>query len=374
VSAGLYLHLPFCAHHCPYCPFTISTHFEWEDRYFRALATELELVAAGAEDVAVETVYFGGGTPSRSRPGAVAGLLADVRRRFAVESGAEVTAEANPDDVNPALIEEWVEAGVTRVSLGVQSLEDAVLRAVERTHTAAIAREALDRLLSAGFDVSADLILGLPEQSAESFLSDAEELSDAGAPHLSIYMLELDQALAMAKDRSLAPERYLTDDAQAETYLELSRRLAARGYRHYEVSSWARGGSLARHNQKYWRRETTLAVGLGAHEFSGGVRRANTRSMAAYVEALEAGRRPTQTEQRLDPAEEARERIVLAARTDEGIPERDLEEYVADSGDRELSADLRRWVDGGILEHRDGRYALTERGFLMSNEVLCRFV
>ncbi|HEY6146226.1 MAG TPA: coproporphyrinogen III oxidase, partial [Thermoanaerobaculia bacterium] len=174
--------------------------------------------------------------------------------------------------------------------------------------------------------------------------------------------------------RRARPERYLSDDEQADLWLELGRRLEAHGIVHYEISNWARPGFEARHNLKYWRRIPTLGLGVSAHELWAGRRRANVASLAAYIDALEGGRRPTAVDREVPPEEAARERLMLGLRLAAGIDLRELTEFLAGAGDSALAEDYRTWCDEGLLEERRGRVAFTERGFLLSNEVLCRFV
>ncbi|HYK40998.1 MAG TPA: radical SAM protein, partial [Thermoanaerobaculia bacterium] len=268
----------------------------------------------------------------------------------------------------------WSRLGVNRISLGVQSFSDRELAAVGRRHDAASARAAMSALVAAGVSVSGDLILGLPEQTAASFLASADELAGTGAAHVSVYLLETEKSRRIEEDRRARPERYLTDDAQADLWLELGRRLEARGFAHYEISNWARPGFEARHNLKYWQRVPTLGLGVSAHELWGGRRRANVASLSGYIETLEKGRRPTAMDRPLSRMEEAREELMLGLRLARGIDTIELDAFVAHEGDPALAADYRLWRDEGLLEERSGRIAFTERGFLLSNEVLCRFV
>lgn len=372
--AGIYVHLPYCVHRCAYCAFVVSTETATRPRYLGALRREIELVAPEASGTSFDSVYFGGGTPSALPAETVGELLGDLAGRYALEPGTEVTAEANPDDVRPELLAAWREAGVTRISLGVQSLQDGELRAIERRHTAEEARGARARVLEAGFDASCDLILGIPGQSAETFLADVREMAASGIGHLSAYILELDKAKRLARDRQENPARYLTDEEQAEAYLRAGEILASAGFEHYEISNWSLPGRRARHNAKYWDRVPTLGFGVSAHEFWAGRRRANSDALTDYVEALESGRRPTASDRRVEGIEEARERILLAARTAEGIPAREVAGWLQASEDENLPRDWEAWISEGLIEEREGRYAFTERGFLLSNEILCRFV
>lgn len=372
--AGLYVHLPYCVRRCGYCTFVLTTDFSTRDRYLEALATEASLAAADAPGARFDTLYLGGGTPSAIPAARLASLIGGLRRTFAFDVRPEVTIEANPDDVSPESIDTWRAGGVTRVSLGVQSFRDSELAAIDRIHSGDDAGKALDRLLGSGLDVSADLMIGIPGQKREGFVADVERLAATAMGHVSIYILELDRAKAMAEDRRRRPEDYLSDDAQADAYLEGARRLAAAGFRHDEVSNWSRPGQEARHNGKYWRRIPTLGLGVGAHEFWNGRRRANTASLGAYLDAVGKGRRPTSEDRAIDPVEREREEIILGARTRWGVAVDRVDGWLAGPGGPALRDDWSAWICEGLIERRGDRYVLTERGFLLSSEILCRFV
>jgi putative oxygen-independent coproporphyrinogen III oxidase len=373
-SAGIYVHLPYCRSRCEYCSFVVSTDEGSRESYLASLETEAALVTPEAEGFEFDTVYLGGGTPSLVPEADLAKLLGMLRAAFRIAPESEITMEANPDDVTPARADGWARIGVNRISLGVQSFSDRELAAVGRRHDAESARAAVRALLGASVSVSGDLILGLPEQTAASFLASADELAQTGAAHVSVYLLETEKSRSIEEDRRARPERYLSDDEQADLWLELGRRLEGRGFGHYEISNWARPGFAARHNLKYWRRVPTLGLGVSAHELWGGRRRANVASLSGYIEALDKGRRPTAMDRPLSAEEEAREKLMLGLRLAAGIEASELDAFVAAEADGRLEADYRAWRDEGLLQERSGRIAFTERGFLLSNEILCRFV
>jgi len=371
--AGLYVHLPYCRSRCGYCAFVVTTDDSSRGSYFAALDREAELVSEEARGVPLDSVYLGGGTPSLAPAESVSRLLESVRSRLDVRPGVEVTLEANPDDVTAPLARLWKDAGVSRISLGIQSFDDGELAAVGRRHDAATARAALQTVLDHGFSVSGDLILGLPGQTRESFRASARELAAAGVDHVSVYLLEVDKSPLLEEDRRRRPEAYLSDDAQADAWLELGDLLAERGLRHYEISNWARPGREARHNLKYWTRAPTLGLGISAHEFWNGRRRANVSAIPAYLEALGAGRRPTALDAPVEAEQAARERIYLGLRLADGVAAADIERWIASRGDGRLAGDFAAWLSAGWLEHRGDRIHFTEPGFLVSNEILCRF-
>jgi oxygen-independent coproporphyrinogen-3 oxidase len=373
-NAGLYVHLPYCRSRCGYCAFVVSTDDSSRGEYLEALEREAALLAPEAAGAAFDSIYLGGGTPSLVRPGELTRLLGELRRRFDVEAGSEITLEANPDDVTPELARAWKDAGVNRVSVGVQSFHDSELSAVGRRHDAGGARRALEELAQTGLSLSADLILGLPTQTAASFRDSIDEVSRSGVAHLSIYLLETEKSRAIEEDRRDHPERYLSDEAQADAWREAGETLAGRGFEHYEISNWALSGSAARHNVKYWTRAPTLGLGVSAHELWGERRRANVSGLPAYLASLRSARRPTALDEEVTPEAAARERIFLGLRLSDGVPAADLESWIENAGEPLLSADYAAWLETGLLERSDGRVRFTEAGFLVSNEVLCRFV
>jgi oxygen-independent coproporphyrinogen-3 oxidase len=371
---GIYVHLPYCASRCGYCAFVVTTDASSRGRYLEALDRELCLVAEEAEGVPFDSVYLGGGTPSLLPAEAIARLLERLRERFAIAADGEVTLEANPEDVSPEAIAAWRSAGVNRVSAGIQSLADGELAAVGRRHDAARAREALELLVASGLSISGDLILGLPGQDRESFRESLAGLVEAGVEHVSVYLLEVEKSKALEEDRRLHPERYLSDDAQADAWLEMGRTLEARGFEHYEISNWSRPGRRARHNEKYWLRADTLGLGVAAHELWRGRRRANVASLEQYSGELARGRRPVALDRPVTAGEAERERVFLGLRLSEGVPVESVEALVSGAQDVRLWSDYEGWIAEGVLERSEDRVRFTERGFLVSNEVLSRFV
>ncbi len=373
--SGLYVHLPYCRSRCGYCAFVVSTDESSAGAYREALAREMTLLAEEARGARFDSVYLGGGTPSLTPAADLVALLEGIRQRFDVLSAAEVTLEANPEDVTADLARAWAAAGITRVSVGVQSFEDRELSAVGRRHDSARARRALETLGLAGFALSGDLILGLPEQTRETFRSSLARLCDSGVGHVSVYLLEAEKTKTMQENRRNHPSRYLSDDAQADAWLEIGEMLAGAGFAHYEISNWARPEQESRHNVKYWRRTPTLGLGVSAHEFWSGRRRANVSSLPRYIEEMLAGRRPVAADTPIGQDEAAQEGIVLGLRLSEGVPAEALERHVQVSRDATLPQDYRSWKEARVLlEEVPGRIRFSERGFLLSNEVLCRFV
>jgi len=372
-SLGLYVHYPFCVTRCPFCSFVTSPLREGlKDRYLRALHREIDLLAEAPWTTATvfATVFFGGGTPSLLEPAELARVLDALRTRFTVGPDAEVTVECNPESVSRARLEAYREAGVSRVSLGVQSLDDEILRRLGRLHGASGARAAFAAAREAGVpQVSIDLMYGLPGLDVAGWRRAVDEVLEWRPDHLSAYGLTLDQGSRWGAEGvpGLPPE-----DAVVAQYWTLARRAAARGYEHYEISNYALPGCRSRHNQLYWRRREYAALGPGACGFLGRVRYANARSTERYCETLERGVLPVVEHEVLGDRQEASERLILGLRTRDGVPEEWLGTRAA--ADPDLAARLLAWREGELLEVAGGRARLTERGFLLSDALFVELV
>jgi oxygen-independent coproporphyrinogen-3 oxidase len=371
---GIYVHLPYCASRCGYCAFVVTTDGSSRDRYLDALEREAALVARESAGAPFDSVYLGGGTPSLLPPEAVRRLIERLAESFDIAKDAERTLEANPEDVTPDAARAWRDAGIDRVSVGIQSFSDAELSAVGRRHDAARAAAALWILRGKGLSVSGDLILGLPEQTPESFAASLARLLHADVGHVSVYLLEAEKSKALEEDRRLRPGRYPSDDAQADMWLAMGETLAAAGFMHYEISNWARPGREARHNRKYWTRTPTLGLGVSAHELWAGRRRANVSGLEAYLAKTAAGERPLALDRPVDAEEAAREEVFLGLRLTRGVPAASIQRQIEASSDARLAEDYASWLDAGILRRSGDRIQFTERGYLVSNEVLSRFV
>lgn len=360
MSLGLYLHLPFCAVHCTYCPFAISTDIALQDGYVDALIRE---VAVGGWRLAADTVYLGGGTPSRTSLPNLARLFVAVRSGYDVSADAEITLEANPEDVTAEAVAAWRALGVNRISVGVQSFHDEELRVIGRIHDRAQALDAVRTVVAGGARTNLDLILGLPNQTAESFRESLDAAVALGAGHLSLYMLDLEERTPLqvqaARGRVSLPE----DDLVADLYVEAIERLGRAGLRQYEISNFARPGEESRHNLRYWTRSEYLGFGLGAHSFAGSKRFANTRDIRRYIELAPDARDFAED---LGADEVRRETIFLQLRQTSGMCYEDL---VALSGEEGIE-----WIERGLrdgwLRRSDGRVAFTASGFLQSNDFI----
>jgi len=381
-SHHLYVHVPFCRLVCAYCDFvTVGGRAAEIPRYVDALLEELRLRPARGE---LRTIYFGGGTPSLLAAHDVGRIIGAAGDHWASVALEEVTLEANPSERQAPDWGGLLAAGVTRLSLGVQSLRDDELRALGRGHGASEARSAFVAARRAGFDnVGIDLIYGIPRQSLDDWRHGLAAAIDLEPDHVSCYAL----ALALAPDEWAAPPRPgalrwrrrmagLQDDAiAAEQYRLAEEMLAGAGYRHYELSSWARPGRESRHNAAYWARRAYTGVGAGAHSYDGHAERSwNERDLDRYLAHVEAGERPLAGRELLDEATRAFEAIALGLRRVDGLERAGFgAEFGADPVERFASA-IRSAVGEGLLEVTEDRIRLSPRGRLLASEVLVALV
>jgi oxygen-independent coproporphyrinogen-3 oxidase len=370
----VYVHVPFCIKRCGYCSFNTAPYLARAvPRFVRAVLAEIDAAAeaAWAPAVGAATVFFGGGTPSLLAPEQLAAILDRLRARLALAAGAEVTVECNPDGLTRQRLEGFRAAGVTRISLGVQSLDDALLPRIDRLHTAAQAREAFAAARAAGFDnVSLDLMYGLPDLDPAAWERTLDEALAWRPDHLSAYALTLDEGSVWRPETTAGLP---SDDEAAAQYRILTRRTRAAGLEHYEVSNYAQPGRRSLHNQVYWHAQEYLALGPGACGFLGGIRYGNVKAVERYCATLEAGRLPVATHERLTRRQVLAERLMLGLRLVEGVPERWLDERI-DLDPGRLPSVIASWTDLGLLQRTAGRVHLTEDGFLLSDSLFAELI
>lgn len=316
----LYIHVPFCARRCVYCDFSIAVRGRVPvAEYLLAVDTEWRLRHRDSR-FELNTLYFGGGTPSKLGGDGVAGLIDLVRSRARVKVGAEVTLEANPDDVTPDVVRAWQDAGVNRVSLGVQSFDDSVLRWMHRTHDAQTAIRSLKVLREGGIpNVSIDLIFAVPAAQPRDWLHDVERAIALDLPHLSVYGLTVESQTPLGRWVARRDVAEATEDVFEREFLGAHRLLTAAGYEHYEVSNYAKPGKRSRHNTAYWMRQPYAGLGPSAHEFDGSVRRWNVGGYVEWLARSSCGLDTTAGFEALDEGQRTAEEVYLSLRTSAGL-------------------------------------------------------
>jgi oxygen-independent coproporphyrinogen-3 oxidase len=371
-SLAIYIHFPFCLSICPYCDFDRqATGFDRVDTYLACLGREMaQYQGAGAE---VHSIFFGGGTPSLMRPAQVSSVLDGVRSTWRVRPDAEVTLECNPGDADLAKLAGFRQAGVNRVSIGVQSLDDAYLERLGRRHSSATARQAAAWARMADFNFNLDFMFGLPGQSIQHWATTLEQAIQLGPDHLSCYLLTLDERVPMgrevARGRLVLPD----EDDLAAMYDLTRQRLAAAGYEQYEISNWAKPGRTCRHNLTYWRDEPWIGLGAGAASSYAGRRWKNTPVLERYIGAVEAtGRAPRVEDEQPDLATRMLDFLALGLRLREGVRlHRFRERFGADA--LALLGETGAWLlDTGCLQVQEDRLRLAPERQFVINEILVR--
>jgi oxygen-independent coproporphyrinogen III oxidase len=354
----LYFHVPFCGRRCSYCDFSIAVRRHTpSDAWLEAVLHEwagLQVHPVWRESPEVETIYFGGGTPSRLEPGVLRRLIAAIRSDRPVVAGAEVTLEANPEDVAGSRVEGWLDAGITRISLGAQSFDAAVLAWMHREHTPARTLEAVRVLRSGGIqNLSLDLIYALPGAMGTVWDRDLAQALALEPEHLSLYALTVEEGTPLGKWTARGIVEPSPDEAAAGQYLHAHTALGAAGYQHYEVSNAARPGFRAVHNSGYWRRAAFLGLGPSAHSGHGRHRWWNRRAWEEYRRVVTEGGDPVEGREELADSQQLLEERYLGLRTDAGVAAGLVPEPLR-----------RQWVREGWASDEGERVRLTAEGWL----------
>jgi oxygen-independent coproporphyrinogen-3 oxidase len=375
MPAGVYIHIPFCKSRCSYCDFATDIYRDaaWVERYVAVLCSEIDAFTppeGGAQSI--DTIYFGGGTPSLLLPGEIKSILNKIDLKFEISNFKEITMEMNPATATPAKLAAYRSLGVNRASFGVQTFNDRALKLLARGHDAEDARVTFKMLRDAGFDnISFDLIAGLPGQTLEDWSANLDQAIAMQPEHLSLYLLEIHESTPLAEQVRTGRQPRPDDEVSAEMYELMPDRLAAAGYEQYEISNFAKPGFESRHNSKYWSLDPVFGFGVSAHSFDGRRRYANERDTAKYVDMIEQTGSAEVMREDIDLASEY---VFLGLRLESGI---DLADYRQRFG-RDLiasyRADIERLTDAGLIRHTDGRLRLSPKGKLFSNEVFAAFV
>ena len=364
---GLYIHIPFCRTKCLYCDFCsfVSKSEDEREAYICELLKEIK--ARGTREYLVDTVYFGGGTPSLLSAEQMGRILSCVRENFDVCDSAEITLECNPIthlDDGKEYFSSLRALGINRLSIGVQSANDTELQLIGRRHSFEQARSTFADARGAGLDnISLDLMLGIPSQTLESLRSSVNELLDLSPEHISIYSLQLEEGTPLYRMR----EKYdiPDDDLAADMYELVVELMKKAGYRHYEISNFARGSFESRHNSKYWRLDEYIGLGLAAHSDFAGKRRENVKDMTEYISG-----RAMLCEQQISEKERELEFIMLGLRTDRGISKSEYGVRFGKDFEESYGKRIAEFIKMGYVCDKNGRIALSERGFEVSNSIL----
>ncbi|MFM2375513.1 MAG: radical family heme chaperone HemW [Bacteroidota bacterium] len=368
--AGIYLHIPFCRKACSYCDFHFSTSLQKADEMGEALLTEITLQRDYFEGrPTVETVYFGGGTPSLV-PAAHLGRILDlIRETWSVAGDAEVTLEANPDDLSTRKLREFQAMGINRLSVGVQSFHDPDLLLLRRSHDAQQADRSIKAAQDAGFEnITLDLIYGIPGSGMQQWRANVDQAIGLQVPHVSAYALTVEEKTLLHWQIAKGIVTPEPDQAHEAQYFHLIDRLGEAGILQYELSNFAREGFRSRHNGGYWKGVPYLGLGPSAHSFQDGVRAWNVANNAAYLRALAEGRLAVANTEQLSDRDQLNEHLMTQLRTVEGL---DLK-YLSDRWGLDLLQEeaLMRWREAGIVVVDGGRLRLARQGWMVSDAVI----
>ncbi len=376
--AGVYIHIPFCRARCSYCDFATGAFESTQaERYVSALCNEINAFQShNSTSIDVDTIYFGGGTPSLMTPDQVAKILDVINKRFNIAEGFEATMEMNPGTVTPESLRAYRRLGINRASFGAQTFDDSELRRLGRTHTAADVRKTIGLLRDAGYEnTSFDLIAGLPAQTIEAWSRNLDEALSLGPEHISFYLLEVHQGTPLAAQINQGRQPAPDDDVAAEMYKLMLDRAAIAGYHHYEISNLCKLGFESRHNSKYWTGTAVFGFGCSAHSYDGGRRRwSNERDVSRYIALVETDRHAVVENTELDEKEIRAESIFLGLRLMRGVDLREhRRRFGADILD-DYASDLEQFREAGLIEFDNELIKLTRQGVLLSNEVFSAFV
>ena len=375
-KAGIYIHIPFCVKKCSYCAFLSGPAGpEVRQEYVNHLIEEIRLRSREVPEA--DTIYFGGGTPSLLTPEQIGEILEEVRKAFRITEGAEVTLEANPGTLTAESLEGYRKAGINRLSMGVQSMDDRRLRYLGRIHTAEEVRRDMKMAREAGFhNINLDLIFAIPGTDVSDAMEDLEDIAALEPEHISFYSLQLEEGTAFFRDFEAGKLREVPDETDREMYHRGIQALRAKGYRHYEISNFARPGYESRHNSKYWNMAEYVGLGLGASSYTGHRRTVNETDLKTYSEKLDRGELAFMEIHENSEADDISEAVFTGLRREEGIRYRDILGSEAAFWEyfREALPEARAYEAGGFLELDDEGLRLTERGIDISNGIMALFV
>ncbi|MHA4843799.1 radical SAM family heme chaperone HemW [Flavitalea antarctica] len=367
--AGIYLHIPFCRQACHYCNFHFSTSLKLKDDFIQAILREIELRKDYLQGEQVNTIYFGGGTPSLLEQYELDRIFNEIHKHHKVSDEAEITFEANPDDVAPGKPAAWKAAGINRLSMGVQSFYEEDLQWMNRAHNASQALDSVKLVQDAGFtNLTIDLIYGSPGLSDEKWASNVREAIDLQIPHLSCYALTVEPETALDKMISKRKSEPVSSDDQARQFLLLMDWLDNAGYEHYEISNFAKPGMYSRHNSNYWSGATYLGLGPSAHSYNGNTRQWNVANNARYIKALGLNELPFEMED-LTLSDRQNEFVMVNLRKSDGINKDEFANLFGPDRLAELSRNLGKYIKTGKVQEMDSSYTLSREGKLFADGI-----
>lgn len=366
--AGIYIHIPFCKQACNYCDFHFSTSLKYKAELLKALIQEIHLQKNYLAGQPIETIYFGGGTPSLLDADEINLLIGTITGLHQVKADAEITMEANPDDLSQPTLQALHKTGVNRLSIGIQSFFDDDLQWMNRVHRSSEAEASIKRAQDAGFEnITADVIYGYPLLSNQKWQHNLDTIFALCIPHVSAYAITVEPQTALASFIQKKKQPPMSDEQSAEQFILLMDAMQAKGFEHYEISNFCKPGRYARHNSNYWKGIKYLGIGPSAHSYNGQSRQWNVASNAKYLQAIKAGEIPAETEL-LTQTNRLNEYIMTSLRTIWGL---DLSQLnaIAASAAPQLNITAQRFFESGWLQQKGDVIYLTQTGKLYADNI-----
>lgn len=363
--AGIYIHIPFCKQACTYCNFHFSTSLAQKENLLSALNNEIALATSFDSNDVIKTIYIGGGTPSLLTSGEIASIYDSISKKFKIAPDVEFTLEANPDDINSNILQEWIKLGINRLSLGIQSFAEPELVWMNRAHNATESLKSIELIQAAGFEnFSVDLIYGSPLLSDEQLEKNLAIIFEKNIPHISCYALTVEPKTALNKLIEQKKLPLIDPEKQASQFLLIMQRMKEHGYEHYEISNFAKPGMRSKHNSSYWQGQSYYGFGPSAHSFDGkNTRRWNVANNALYIQSLQKNIIPFE-EEILTPTQQLNEYIMTALRTTEGINLK-----LAGDNAAMILMESKKYIDSGKLVLKDDFLILTNEGKLFADGI-----
>ena len=370
--SGIYVHIPFCTRRCNYCDFFFTTNTKLTSDFLTALDKEIQIHSASVPDHKFDTIFFGGGTPSILSGDQLFGIIKKLREAFEITEDAEISLEANPEDLTNEKIRELHSAGVNRLSIGVQSFIDSELQFLTRHHTTSLAAEVVKNSIDVIGNVSIDIIYSLPSQTAEDIVISIDKAKELGVKHISAYTLTFEDKTLLTKSANEGKVIRNSSEHEAMLYETVSREIVSRGFRQYEVSNFAIPGYESRHNKKYWELQPYLGLGPSAHSFIGNRRWNNLKSVGKYCELLNSHKLPVENEYEMTEQQLHSDFIMLALRA-EGIILAEYKERFGKSFGDENSRAISELVQSGFAELSNDSFRLSTKGYAVADEIIARY-
>ncbi|MBP3516840.1 MAG: radical SAM family heme chaperone HemW [Parabacteroides sp.] len=368
--AGLYIHIPFCTKRCLYCDFFSNTDMKFKEPYVKAVIREMELRQEYIQGEPLETIYFGGGTPSQLQRPDFERIFEAADRLFGIRSCKEITLEANPDDMTPEYMASLRDLPFNRISMGVQSFQEKDLRFLNRRHDREQALRAVGLCKENGIpNISIDLIYGLPGQTLEEWQENLDEAIRLDIPHISAYHLIYEEGTALYRLLEAGKVTPVDEELSVTLFSTLIHKLSEAGYLHYEISNFARPGYLSRHNSSYWTGKRYIGIGPSAHSYNGESRQWNISSLPRYLQGIETGTPDTEREE-LDIHTKYNDFIITGLRTMWGIRIADIREQFGEEKQAYLERQAATYLRQGLLIRQDGTLALSEKGIFISDGIM----